>query len=179
MSWIKNNIVGLLFFGVIILGTNSCTSTNPPVYTGVKTNGTLAVSTVTSTSGGGYTPQNVVAIWVEDNSWKFIKTLLVKAQSQMGYLSNWLNATPTANEVDAITGATAYSYGALTCSWNGTDYQGTLVSDTTYRVCMELTDGHGSGNFSYFSFKKGTAANTQSPVNKPSFSSVSIKWTPK
>lgn len=173
------NILLISFFLLgITLVTGSCSSSNPPVYTGVKTAGSLSVTTITSTTGGTYAPRNVVAIWIEDNSGKFIKTLLVKAQSRMGYLQNWLSATPTANNVDAITGATAMSYGTLTCSWNGTDYYGTLVSDGTYRVCMELTDKDATGNFSYSTFTKGTTTDTQTPANKPSFSSISIKWTP-
>ena len=175
------NVAGLSILLGILLMTNSCTSssTNAPVYTGVKTNGSLSVSTITSTTGGAYAPRNVVAIWIEDNSGKFIKTLLVKAQTRMGYLTNWLSATPSANKVDAISGATTSSFGNITCSWNGTDSYGTLVSDGTYRVCMELTDKDATGNFANFTFSKGTTTDTQTPVNKPSFSNVSIVWTPQ
>jgi len=44
-----------------------------------QTNGTLAVSVTTSSTGGNYAPRNIVAIWVEDNSGKFVKTLLAYA----------------------------------------------------------------------------------------------------
>jgi len=43
---------------------------------------------------------------------------------------------------------------------------------------MELTDKNGTGNFSSFTFTKGTATSTQTPANTSSFSSVTIKWMP-
>jgi len=151
---------------------------NPPVKAGDKTTGNLSVSFVSSTANGEYAPRNVVAVWIEDNSGLFVKTLLVNAQKRMRYLTNWLSNTPTGDKVDAITGATSTTYGSLICSWNGTDASGTLVSDGVYKLCMELTDDNSTGNFSYFTFTKGTSVCLQTPANKPSFSHISINWTP-
>jgi len=176
----KFSISLLIISALLFVTTLSCTSsTNPPVDTGIKTPGTLAVSTVTSSSGGAYAPAHVVAIWIEDNSGKFVKTLLIKAQTRRGYLADWLNATPTASTIDATTGATLTSHGTLTCSWNGTNASGAVVSNGTYKVCMELTEDHTGGNFSTFTFTKDSVANSQSPTGKPSFSSISLKWTPQ
>jgi hypothetical protein len=36
-----------------------------------------------------------------------------------------------------------------------------------------------TGNFSYFAFTKGAAVDKQTPGDKPSFSNISISWTPK
>jgi hypothetical protein len=156
-----------------------CSAGNPPVNAGKKTTGILSVSFTTGTANGEYAPRNVVAVWIEDNSGKFIKTLLVNAQKRMKYLTNWLNNNSTGNKTDAITGATSTTFGTLICSWNGVDTSGTLVSDGTYKLCMELADDNNSQNFSCFSFKKGYSDDLKTPANKPGFSNISIHWTPR
>jgi len=144
-----------------------------------KTTGGLSVSVTTSTAGGNYTPRNIAAIWIEDNAGIYVKTLLVNAKKQMRFLTNWLAKNPNAEVVDASTGATTNDYGQLTGTWNGTDVAGNVVADGTYRVCMEMSDSNGTGNYAYFTFTKGAAADKQTPANKPSFSDISLVWTPK
>ena len=127
-----------------------------------QTEGTLNVSAATSAAGGNYAPKNIVAIWVEDNQGNFVKTLLAYAQARRTHLNTWEASTTAAgspfNAVDAITGATKTSHATRTCTWNGTDVNGALVADGTYRLRMELTDKNATGNFSTFTFIKGPAA---------------------
>lgn len=147
-----------------------------------QTQGTLSVSAATSNAGGNYNPKNIVAIWIEDANGNFIKTLLVYAQTQKTHLNNWQASTTAVgsenNSVDAITGATKTSHATRTCTWNGKNYSGVVVPDGTYKVRMELTDKNATGNYSTFTFTKGTTAQTLNPANAPSFSSISIVWTP-
>ncbi len=96
------------------------------LYAGIisaQTNGTLAVSVTTSSAGGNYAPRNIVAIWIEDSSGKFVKTLLAYANSRKNHLETWKTSTTTAgsayNTTDAISGATQTSHATRTCSWNG------------------------------------------------------------
>jgi hypothetical protein len=168
----------ILIILVIFLIPICSNAANPTANAGEKTNGNLSVSIVTGTATGKYAPRNVVAVWIEDNSGIFIKTLLVNAQKRMKYLTNWLSSTSDGNTVDAITGATSATYGTLTCTWNGTDASGTLLNDGTYRLCVELADDNYSENFAYFTFTKGTSVDIQTPANKPGFSDIYIKWTP-
>jgi len=144
-----------------------------------QTTGKLDVSVTTSATGGNYAPRNIVAIWIEDESGNFVKTLLAYAEKRIQHLNTWEKATSAKgsmyNRTDAITGATQSSHGTRTCSWNGTDYNKNLVADGKYYVCMELTDKNATGNFSKFEFTKG-AGNSVSPQNVASFSSVSIVW---
>lgn len=146
-----------------------------------QTNGTLSVSVTTSSTGGNYAPRNVLAIWVEDHSGKFVKTLLAYANTRKTHLNNWEASTTAAgsafNSVDAITGATKSTHATRTCSWNGTDYNGKLVADADYKIRMELTDKNATGNVASFSFTKGPNTQKLSPANVPSFSSISINWT--
>lgn len=152
------------------------------IPTWAQTPGTLTVSVSTSAAGGNYAPKNIVAIWIEDNQGNFVKTMLAYAQTRKTHLNTW-EATTTAagspyNTVDAITGATKTSHATRTCSWDGTDINGNIVSDGTYKLRMELTDKNGTGNYSTFTFAKDTLPVNLTPANVPSFSSISIVWEP-
>lgn len=170
----KKMIIRLsLVLGIIsIIGMSCKSEKNPPVITSG-----LSVSAVTSTAGGSYAPRNIVAIWVETNSGTFVKSLAVYAEARKSDLTNW-QAKSMGNTVDAATGATRPAFGTVTATWNGKDVTGNVVADGTYKVCMELTDKGGTGNFSSFTFTKGAAAGTKTPANVPSFSTISIKWMP-
>jgi len=168
-----------LLISMLLIGFVACTSTNDPVDNSKKTAGTLTVTTTTSTYNGNFSPRHVLAIWVENNSGAFVKTLLVNAQARRQYLTNWYSSTSNGNTIDAITGATLNSHGVVTCSWKGTDVSGNLVNNGTYKVCMEFTENDGTGKFSNFSFAKDTVITTQSPSAQSNFSNITIKWTPK
>jgi len=147
-----------------------------------QTPGNLTVTATTSTAGGNYAPKNIVAIWIEDDQGNFVKTLLAYAATRKTHLNTWEASTTAAgspfNVVDAITGATRSSHGTRTCTWNGTDVNGTVVPDGIYKVWMELTDKNATGNFSSFEFTKDTNAINITPFNVPSFASISITWEP-
>lgn len=147
-----------------------------------QTPGTLTVTATTSSAGGNYAPKNIVAMWIEDDQGNWVKTLLAYAATRKTHLNTWEAATTAAgspfNTVDAITGATKTTHGTRTCTWNGTDVNGTVVADGNYKVWMELTDKNGTGNFSSFSFTKDTHTVNLTPLNVPSFSSISIVWEP-
>ena len=164
-----------LTLGIVLAISISCSTSSTPAAPTTTTGLTVAVTT--SATGGSYAPRNVVAIWIEDNAGKFIKTLTVYAQARDYDLTKW-NTASGGNKVDAVTGATQSNVGIIYGTWNGKDAAGALVPDGTYKVCMELTDKGSTGNFSTFAFTKGTTAATVTPANVPSFSSISIKWVP-
>lgn len=147
-----------------------------------QTDGELSVSVATGETGGNYAPRNIVAIWVEDDGGNFVKTLLAYAQTRKTHLNTWQASTAAAgseyNTIDAITGATRSSHATRVCNWDGTDFNGNLLADGIYHVWMELTDKNATGNFSSFSFTKSNIAEILSPVNVPSFGSISISWEP-
>jgi hypothetical protein len=145
-----------------------------------QTSGTLSVSVSTGSTGGNYAPKNIVAVWIEDNSGKFVKTLLAYADKRKQHLNTWETSTSAAgsmyNSVDAKTGATQNSHGTRTCSWNATDYSGKIVTDGEYKLRMELTDKNGTGNIASFPFTKGANSQKLTPADVPSFKSVSLNW---
>lgn len=140
-----------------------------------NTAGTLSISASTSTAGGGYSPRNVVAIWIKTSSGTFVKSLMVLAATRKYDLSNWVSNS-SQNTTNATTGATQSSYATRTCTWNGTNTSGTVVANGDYKVCMELCDGLLS--YKEFTFTKGPTAASLTPANAGSFSSISISWTP-
>lgn len=155
------------------------------IYTSLitaQTNGTLTIQVTTSSTGGDYEPRNVLAIWIEDNSGAFVKTLLAYAENRRTHLNTWQAATTTAgsefNTTDAVTGATQPDHGTRTCEWDGTDFNGTLMPDGDYQVRMELTDKNETGNTASITFTKGNEDQTLTPANVPSFSSISVIWDP-
>ena len=181
----KNEIIFLLLIAIGIFFMNCGNKTNtsdittdPTINNTVKTSGTLSVSTLTSSAGGQYAPRNIVAIWVESGSGTYVKTLLVYANTYKRYLTNWASNSGY-NTTDATTGATVNSHTTRSCSWNGTDKNGNVVGDGTYKICVELTDKDATGNYHEFTFTKGTSAVSLSPSNVSSFSNISIAWTPK
>ncbi|HEY3370318.1 MAG TPA: DUF2271 domain-containing protein [Prolixibacteraceae bacterium] len=145
-----------------------------------QTSGTLTVKVMTSSTGGNYAPKNIVAIWIEDSTGKFVKTLLAYANTRKTHLNTWEASSTTAgsafNTTDATTGATQSSHGTRTCQWNGTNYSGNVMPDGNYKVRMELTDKNATGNTASFTFIKGPNSQTLTPANVPSFSSISLNW---
>ncbi len=149
------------------------------IHLSAQTTGKLDVTVTTSSTGGNYAPRHILAIWIEDDSGNFVKTLLAYADRRITHLNEWEKSTDQKdikyNRTDAITGATKSSHDTRTCSWDGTDYNKVLVTDGKYFVCMELTDKNASGNYSKYEFEKGDN-NSLTPLNVPSFSSISISW---
>lgn len=150
-------------------------------FTFSQTSGTLSVSISTKSTGGNYSPKNVMAVWIESNSGKFIKTLLVYGDKRKTHLNTWESSTSLAgstfNSVDAITGATQTNHGLRTCNWDGTDFNRINVPDGDYKLKIELTDKNETGNVASLNFTKGPNPYKLNSSNIPGFSSVSLNWT--
>jgi len=142
------------------------------------TPGQLDVTVTTSTANGSYAPKNIVAIWIQDSSGKFVKSMLVLASSRKADLTNWVTATPVGNSIDATTGATQSSHGTRVGKWKGTNVAGAVMPDGTYMVKMEMTEGNSGSRVGTFTFEKGPNTITLTPANIPSFSNINIAWTP-
>lgn len=144
-----------------------------------QTSGTLTVSVATGpTAIGGYAPSHVMAIWITDNSGKFVKTMLIYGMDRQYNLNLWYSPSG-GDDLDAVTGATRLSHATRTCTWSGKDVSGTVVADGTYKIKMQLTDDEMPGNNASFNFTKGTTAQTLTPANVlPCFKNISIQWAP-
>lgn len=167
----------VLVLGIMLLVGIGCTKTptsSDPVP--ASTSG-LTVSATTSSPGGKYAPNNIVAIWVEDNSGKFVKSLYVKAAQRISDLTKWRLAS-TSNKTDAVTGATRTGHGTIYATWNGTDINKKVVADGTYKVWMEMTDNAGAGANTSFTITKGAAVETKTAPDGAHFTNITSSWMP-
>lgn len=142
-----------------------------------QTSGTLTFTVTTSNAGGGYAPRNIVAVWIENNSGAFVKTLYAYTGQYKTHLNTW-QASSNFNTTDASTGATYSSHTTRNYTWDGQNTSGATVVDGTYKLRIELTDKNGTGNYTTYNFNKSSEVQTLSPANVSSFSNVTINWTP-
>jgi hypothetical protein len=142
-----------------------------------QTAGQMSFTVTTSNAGGSYAPKNIVAVWIEDNSGNFVKTLFAYTGVWKTHLNTW-QAASDFNVIDATTGATYTNHTTRNYAWNGKNTSGSIVPDGTYNLWIELTDKNATGRFTSVSFVKGTSSQSLNPANVPSFSSMSLSWTP-
>ena len=160
-------------------GLPPAVGTGPPVSPTCQ----VAVSATTHSGGGNHSPKNVDAIWVEDASGKFVKSLYVMARNEIQHLNAWNAATTAAglsrNRVDAVTGASLPGYGTRMASWNCTDVNGKPVALGGYQICFDLNDGNGSDKSTCDNFTLGKAAATVMPPDVlPCFTGRILTYTP-
>lgn len=130
----------------------------------------------TTTPGGNFSPKNIGAIWVEDSSGNFIKTLQIWADKRIQYLYTW-NAISGGNKVDAVTSATLSSHQTHNVTWNVKDVQGNIVPNGQYKLIIEMTDQHAQGPLSSFSFPVGEASNSLSFPDENNFHDIQLSWS--
>jgi len=145
-----------------------------------QTSGTFTLS-LNTTSTGGYSPEHLLAIWIENSTPAFVKTRLRRSQNgDLVHLGLWTSRT-NSNIVDAITGASLATHGNVTVTWNGTNVTGTVVPDGAYSVWVEMAWGDNlttGKTYSIFPFTKGTSAFQSNPSNLTNFTNISLTWTP-
>ena len=153
-----------------------------------QTAGTLTFSftQLAHTSYSG--TKNVLAVWIQSSTGTFIKTRMRNVGSgTKDHLPTWAvnsggtsgNATSAnCNTVTATTGATLTNFSTRSVTWDGTDVNGNIVADGTYKVTIEETWNHGgSGSTTRsFTFTKGASDDIQSPTTDANFSNISLQW---
>jgi hypothetical protein len=138
--------------------------------------------------------KNVIAVWIQDNTGKFIKTKMRNAgNSTSDHLPTWaVNSGGSANNcmsslcnvTDATTGATLTGFGAHTITWDGKGVNGTAngttVADGVYKITIQETWNHGSTSTTTrsYTFTKGASADHQAPADDADFKTMTIDWVP-
>ena len=158
--------------------------------TSAQTAGTLTFS-YTPTSHTCYTAsKNVLAIWIQSSLGTFVKTRMRRAgggtadhlptwaTNSGGSSSNCLGAS--CNVVSAATGATLTNFTVKNITWDGTDVNGVIVPDGTYKITIQSTWNHGSTGTATrsFTFTKGPNADIQTPTADANFTTISLAWNP-
>ncbi len=142
----------------------------------------LTVAVTTVDDGQGYSPANVGAIWIAQSSGAFVKTLQEWGKARIDHIILWNQVTKAAglsrNTVDAITGASAYTFGPYVVYWNFTDTTEKVVPDGTYRVYFETTDFNVQGPNTFVEFTKGPTPSTLTFPDTPSFTNIELILSP-
>jgi hypothetical protein len=175
----NNSILSFLIFILSISFSN---------FVNAQTAGTLTFNYTTPVPGSN-AKQNVLAVWIENSNGTFIKTRCrYWGNGTNDHLPAWKSKSGQ-NTVDAISGATLKSttnptaFGAKTITWNGTDVNGNVVTDGTYKVLVESSwcNPEPSSNqhkfLSTFTFEKSSTLTTISPTDA-NLSNVTITWAP-
>lgn len=150
----------------------------------------LTVSFRTAAVGGAYTPQNIVAVWIEgptvgQNPGPFVKTIGRWANIRKDHLVAW-QAKAGLNDADAISGATRADHQMkLEATWDLKDKAGNPVPDGTYTVRFETSDSNATStaqnNQGTFTFVKGLQPQVQTNLTGGSvvpYTEVTIDFNP-
>lgn len=148
------------------------------VLMGQSTPGNVELSVTTISNGAKYSPNHVLAIWVEDGSGNFVKTLKLRANKRKEYLYSW-NGVSSGNTTDATTGATLSSHGTHSVTWNCTGTDGSVVADGSYRVKVEYTSEHSQGPLTTIEFTKSADAVSLSPADETYFTNMDMVFNPE
>ncbi len=145
---------------------------------GQGTPGTVDVSVTTLPNGIDFSPKHVLAIWIEDGSGNFIKTLKLNADKRKEYLYTWNNKS-SGNTTDATTGATLGSHTTHSVSWNCTNTSGVVVDDGNYSLRVEYTSEHAQGPITSIGFSKAADELTFQPTDETYFIDMDLVYTPE
>ncbi len=141
--------------------------------------GTISLVVATESLSGEFAPDNIVVLWVEDDTGAFVKTLGVWAERRIGYLYSWKDSQGSST-VDGFTAATRSSHtGSLTVTWDGTNKAGTKMLKDTYLLRGEITDHNGAGKtFSVEINLSGGAVGSTTYPTVTGFQSIVASFTP-
>lgn len=159
----------------------------PPPPTG--TPGTLTLAFTTANLGGRYQPRNVGAVWIENGSGAFVKTLARWAGVRAVYLKSWAAASggwssffgigATPDELDAVTSATLRTAELHNLTWDMVDNAGAVVPDGKYTVKIEVADDEIRPSVvGSVSFDKGPAPVQLAPPDASPYVGLTLSYTP-
>jgi hypothetical protein len=141
--------------------------------------GTLKTQFTTVSMGGTWAPDNIGAVWIEDASQRYIKTLELWAGVRKRNLYKWGVRACHKPEVDVVTRATLPTHQTHEVSWNGKDLNGLLVPDGTYTLFIEVTETEiDVGVTSTQEFEKGGAPVTLQPADALAAQPLTLTYTP-
>lgn len=129
----------------------------------------------TSAVGGRFSPRNVGAIWLQDGSGAFVKTLERWATTRAKWLITF-NAASGGNVVDAVTGATRLSHETHEVAWDLTSAAGCRVAAGDYAIWLELTDKSGPGVTLGIPFVLADPGEDVVTEDTPNFHDMAFSW---
>jgi hypothetical protein len=136
----------------------------------------LTFDVTTAPQGGKYQPKNIGAIWIQNGSGQFVKSLEVWAKTRRKYLTKYNAAVGGSSAaIDVTASATLSSHKAHHVSWNLTDKSGAAVPTGKYTLWVEVTDADASGKSYSVDFDTSGGAQTVTPADATYFNAMSLK----
>ena len=131
-----------------------------------------------SSSGGGMGGRNpYMAVWLEDASGNFVKTLALyhkaNGDNWLNELSAWYSAS---GGTDTTTSGTVPA-GSFTANWDGTTASGDRATQGTYTVCIESAVEHGSESLIRQQVTFGASSATTALTDSGQLSAASVAYT--
>jgi hypothetical protein len=133
----------------------------------------LSFDVMTAPQGGLYQPRNIGAIWIQDSTGRFMKSLEVWAGIRSRYLSKYAAARGSM-AVDVTASATLSSHRMHHATWNLKDRTGTAAPAGKYTLYIELTDTDWTGKFKSVDFDTSLGAQTLMPAGDSYYSAMKL-----
>jgi len=167
--------------------------TSPGGDAGAEAAGSLTVEFTTISYGGEYAPRNYGAVWIEDSSGMFVKTMQRwAADIHAGDLAAWttvsggwgfelLGWNNPGDMVDAVSTATLLTHESHTVSWNLKDDNQQVVPDGSYFLVVEMTESRAAdvhGPVMKVEFTKGPEPQTIERPTDEAFEDVLVSYEP-
>lgn len=127
-------------------------------------------------NNGDRSPAHVMAVWIEDSSGNFIKTIARIGDSRYNYLYTWMASPVNGNTVDAITTATYNSWNPMSFYWDSTNTSGEVVSTGDYVLWIEFTTTHGQGPKYSIPFTIGSVNVEIKPTDESYYKTMNLKY---
>ena len=150
----------------------------------MEAKGSVRITFRTAPVPGTYTPNNVVALWIQSGG-THVRTVGVWSAVRTEHLIAYRAAAGIENQLpaDAVSGASRLDHqGTLTVLWNLKNKNGAIVPDGTYTIRLELAEGNsttaGQNNQGTFTFVKGPNPQVQTNLANGNFSNVTIDYDP-
>lgn len=164
-------------------------TTDPAAPAASGAPGTLTLSFTTVNVGGRYQPRNVGAVWIENGTGAFVKTLARWAGVRAVHLSKWNAASggwssffgfgATPDELDAVTSATLRTAEAHNLTWDMADNNGAIVPDGKYTVKIEVADDNiRASSVAAIPFDKSTTPVQLHPADQSPYTGLSLSYQP-
>jgi hypothetical protein len=142
----------------------------------------LTITFQTAPLGQHWGPANIGAVWIEDASGTYIKTIERWAAVRARALYHWLSHACLTSwpEMDAVSTATLPNHNATHSDiWDGKDFKGKLVPDGMYNLFIEVTETETDfGAITMVPFTKGTSPMMVQPPDMTNFKGVSLAYMP-
>lgn len=146
-------------------------ATEPPAAGGIQS---LTFEVTTAPAGMRYQPKNIGAIWIQNSSGAFVKSLQVWARTRARYLTKYSSARG-GQAVDVTASATLNSHQTHMVTWDLKDRSGAAVPPGKYTLFAELTDGDATGKFTSVEFDTSADPRASNPPDAPCFNSMKLE----